>query len=330
MRASMATDSPELSRIAAEALDIAKSAGQAPTTAHLLLATFTVPGAADVLLRERGCDEDRVLDELSRARPPEAPELFAQALERARQLADDCASPSAEGLHLLVALARLSRSAAAGLLDRLVNLPSLRATALGYLTGSVPRRRVAQEVRVGTTDRRAYARPAPVVPRAASIPPAPRQTSTATPTATPNSTATPTATPNSTSNPTPTSTPISVSFSPPRAAPAPGSVPPALEASGQWDLDPRQFPYLCTHGRNLSALAALGRLDPALGREAEVEEVLDIPGSRRANNPVLVGEPGVGKTAIVEGLAQRLVDLQAGRVVVELDVSGLVAGTQLR
>src|SRR6266852_1036204 len=312
----MATDSPEPSRIAAAALDIAKSAGHAPTAAHLLLATFTVPGAADVLLRERGCDEDRVLDELSRARPPEAPELFAQALERARQLADDCASPSAEGLHLLVALARLSRSAAAGLLDRLVNLPSLRTTALGYLTGSVPRRRVTQEVRVGTTDRRAYARPAPVVPRAASIPPAPRQTSTATPTATPN--------------PTPPSTPISVSFSPPRAAPAPGSVPPALEASGQWDLDPRQFPYLCTHGRNLSALAALGRLDPALGREAEVEEVLDILGKRRANNPVLVGEPGVGKTAIVEGLAQRLVDLQAGRVVVELDVSGLVAGTQLR
>src|SRR5712671_5536410 len=269
----MATDSPELSRIAAEALDIAKSAGQAPTTAHLLLATFTVPGAADVLLRERGCDEDRVLDELSRARPPEPPELFAQALERARQLADDCASPSAEGLHLIVALARLSRSAAAALLDRLVNLASLRTTALGYLTGSVPRRRVAQEVRVGSTDRRAYARPAPAVPRAATIPPAPRQTSTANPTRTPD----------------PTSTPISVTFSPPRAAPAPGSVPPAADPSGQWDLDPRQFPYLCTHGRNLSALAALGRLDPALGREGEVDEVLDILGKRRSNNPVLVG-----------------------------------------
>ncbi|HKB75025.1 MAG TPA: ATP-dependent Clp protease ATP-binding subunit, partial [Myxococcales bacterium] len=127
----MATDSPELSRIAAEALDIAKSAGQVPTTAHLLLATFTVPGAADVLLRERGCDEDRVLDELSRARPSETPELFAQALDRARQLADDCATPAADGLHLLVALARLSRSAAAALLDRLVNLASLRTTALG-------------------------------------------------------------------------------------------------------------------------------------------------------------------------------------------------------
>ena len=164
----MATDSPELSRIAAEALDIAKSAGQPPTTAHLLLATFTVPGAADVLLRERGCDEDRVLDELSRTRPSETPELFAQALERARQLADDCASPSAEGLHLLVALARLSRSAAATLLERLVSLSSLRTTALGYLTGSVPRRRVAQEVPVGTTERRAYARPAPVARRRAA------------------------------------------------------------------------------------------------------------------------------------------------------------------
>src|SRR5712691_12232693 len=88
MRASMATDSPELSRIAAEALDIAKSAGQAPTTAHLLLATFTVPGAADVLLRERGCDEDKVLAELAAAgsAPQEPADFFAQALDRARQL----------------------------------------------------------------------------------------------------------------------------------------------------------------------------------------------------------------------------------------------------
>ena len=57
----MATDSAELSRIAAEALDIAKSAGQSPTTAHLLLATFTVPSPADVLLRERGCEVGRKL-----------------------------------------------------------------------------------------------------------------------------------------------------------------------------------------------------------------------------------------------------------------------------
>src|SRR5438874_132716 len=321
----MATDSPELSRIAAEALDIAKSAGQPPSTAHLLLATFTVPGAADVLLRERGCDEDRVLDELSRARPAETPELFAQALDRARRLADDCASPSAEGLHLLVALARLSRSAAAGLLDRLVNLPSLRTTALGYLTGSIPRRRVAQEVRVGSAERQAYARPAPIVPRAVPMtrpqpspaPSRPPSTSTSTPPSTSTSTSTP---PSTSSTPTSDPPPISLTFSTPRSQPEPSA----------WSLDPRQYPYLCAHGRNLSALASVGQLDPALGREAEVEEVLDILGKRRSNNPVLVGEPGVGKTAIVEGLAQRLVDLQANRIVLELDVSGLVAGTQLR
>jgi ATP-dependent Clp protease ATP-binding subunit ClpC len=338
----MATDSPELSRIAAEALDIAKSAGQAPTTAHLLLATFTVPGAADVLLRERGCDEDRVLDELSRARPAEPAELFAQALERARQLADDCASPSAEGLHLLVALARLSRSTAAALLDRLLNLPSLRTTALGYLTGSIPRRRVTQEVRVGTSgtaERRAYARPSPAIPRAApltrpqpSTPPSNSPSPSIFPSTAPSTStfpSTPTSPSTSPSPSTPTSSslsdppPISISFSAPRAAPTP-------DAAAQWALDPREFPYLCAHGRNLSALASMGQLDPALGREAEVEEVLDILGKRRANNPVLVGEPGVGKTAIVEGLAQRLVDLQTDRIVLELDVSGLVAGTQLR
>jgi len=307
----MATDSAELSRIAAEALDIAKSAGQAPTTAHLLLATLTVPGAADVLLRERGCDEDRVLEELSHARLAEAPEVFSHALERARQLADDCATRSADGLHLLVALARLSRSAAATLLDGIVDVAALRTTALGYLTGSVPRRRVAPPVRVGTPDRRAYARPAPVVPRAATIPP-------------------PSAAPAAPQGLAQSSAPAVQSA--PVAAPPPATTaqPASPPAASRWELDPREFPYLCTHGRNLSALAAAGRLDPALGRETEVEEVLDILGKRRANNPVLVGEPGVGKTAIVEGLAQRLVDLGAERAVVELDVAGLVAGTQLR
>jgi ATP-dependent Clp protease ATP-binding subunit ClpC len=119
---------------------------------------------------------------------------------------------------------------------------------------------------------------------------------------------------------------------PPRVAtvPSPVSTPDAPDAAQRWALDPREFPYLVAHGRNLSVLAARGELDPALGREAEVEEVLDILGKRRANNPILVGEPGVGKTAIVEGLAQRLVESRAERAVVELDVAGLVAGTQLR
>jgi len=95
-------------------------------------------------------------------------------------------------------------------------------------------------------------------------------------------------------------------------------------------LDPREFPWLAALGRNLTELAAAGKLDPLVGREREVEEVIDILGKRRTNNPLLVGEPGVGKTAIVEGVAQRLLADRASRVVVELDMASVVAGTQLR
>src|SRR3954469_4528441 len=102
----MATESPELAQIAAEAQDIARNVGQAPGTAHLLLATFTVPGPADQLLRERGCDEDKVLAQMA-GLAEEPAETYGQALERARQLADDCGSDAAEGLHLLVAFTRL-------------------------------------------------------------------------------------------------------------------------------------------------------------------------------------------------------------------------------
>src|SRR5437763_5995157 len=295
----MAKDSAEISRIAAEALDIAKSAGQTPTTAHLLLATFTVPSAADVLLRERGCNEDRVLDELSRARPAETAEAFSQALDRARQLADDCGSSAADALHLLVALTRLPRSAAVVLLDRLVNLASLRTTALGYLTGAVPRRRAPHEVHVtASTERKAYARPAPIIPRIPA------------PSAAPAAAAVKSA---AVDEPQVTATVPAMSVETVRVketvAPS-SSVPPPRDAAQAWTLDPREFPYLAMHGRNLSELARRGQLDPAIGREAEVEEVLDILGKRRANNPILVGEPGVAKTAIVERLAQRLVDLR--------------------
>jgi ATP-dependent Clp protease ATP-binding subunit ClpC len=97
-------------------------------------------------------------------------------------------------------------------------------------------------------------------------------------------------------------------------------------------LDPKEFPWLSSLGRNLTELAADKKLDPLVGREREVEEAIDVLGKRRANNPLLVGEPGVGKTAIVEGIAQRLL---AGhhardRVLIEIDMASVVAGTQLR
>src|SRR2546428_13642440 len=135
----MAIDSAELSQIAAEAQDIARNVSQLPGTHHLLLATFTVPGPADVLLRERGCDEDRVLAELAAAgKSPEEPaDSFRDALERASQLALDCGNARAGRLHLPIALTRLSRSSAAHLPAKTAApAASLRTTAPGHLTGA--------------------------------------------------------------------------------------------------------------------------------------------------------------------------------------------------
>src|SRR5438105_12047633 len=218
MPASMALDSAELAQIAAEAQDIAKNAGQLPGTHHLLLATFTVPGPADVLLRERGCDEDRVLAELVAAgKSPEEPaDFFGDALERARQLALDCGNARAGGLHLLVALTRLSRSSAAHLLEKTAApVASLRTTALGYLTGAIPRRREATTPRPPAADigRPVAAQRSAAPARVATLPPAEE----------------------------------------PERRPEPGPVPQPEGAPARPFLDPREFPWPAAHARHPTA-----------------------------------------------------------------------------
>jgi ATP-dependent Clp protease ATP-binding subunit ClpC len=94
-------------------------------------------------------------------------------------------------------------------------------------------------------------------------------------------------------------------------------------------------PNLDKYSRDLTALAQKGKLDPVIGRAQEIETVIEILARRKKNNPVLIGEPGVGKTAIVEGLAQRVVagevpDVLRDKRLVELSVNSMVAGTQYR
>jgi ATP-dependent Clp protease ATP-binding subunit ClpC len=96
-----------------------------------------------------------------------------------------------------------------------------------------------------------------------------------------------------------------------------------------------QTPALDTFGRDLTQLAREGKLDPVIGREPEIERVIQILSRRTKNNPVLIGEAGVGKTAIVEGLAQAVIngdvpDLLLKRRVLTLDLAGVVAGTKYR
>jgi ATP-dependent Clp protease ATP-binding subunit ClpC len=94
-------------------------------------------------------------------------------------------------------------------------------------------------------------------------------------------------------------------------------------------------PVLDNFGRDITKFAELGNLDPIVGREEEIERVSQILSRRKKNNPILIGEPGVGKTAIVEGLALRIVQRKVSRVlfdkrVISLDLAALVAGTKYR
>jgi ATP-dependent Clp protease ATP-binding subunit ClpC len=360
-------DSTDLAQVLHEAHDIARSVAQKPTSAHVLLALFTVENRAQLLLKEKGVDEDALLQLITEA-PAETGNVVQELTARARELASTFRAGEADCLHLLIAIIR-KRCAASDLLGRTgLDLISLSNTALAYSTsGGLPRRlqpgygqAVATRAPVG---RPVGAPPSPLpsstfavsVPR--PVPAAPPMAPVMTPPVTPPPLArmTPALSPRDlidvdedTAPLESPDEPVAPRMAPPAPAapvarampPAPPSpvarpaTPPPAQAKGQpLTLDAKAFPMLTSLGRNLSQAAREGKLDPVVGRAREVEEVIDILGKRRTNNPCLLGEPGVGKTAVVEGVAQRLLGLRgtlAEKVLVELDMATLVAGTQLR
>jgi len=305
-------ESMELAQVLSEAGDIARNVNQRLTSAHLLLAFFVVPNRAEMLLRERGIDEDRIL--LAMPGAPEEPEGLERDLrDRARQVAEGLRADETDCIHLLIAMTRVRQCSAHQLLAACgLELGALRNVALSYYTAGMPRRlrRVPQP---------ANRAPAPAPRRA----PAPSRELPA-------------------DDDLDLEAEDDVDVAPPgsgtldlspRPAPRPASPGGPAAQPGRRSphaLDPADFPWLSQLGRNLTEMAAAGRLDPLVGREVEVEQALDVLGKRRTNNPLLVGEAGVGKTAIVEGVAQRLLAQGSPRVVVELDMAGVLSGTQLR
>ncbi|MDR0966373.1 MAG: AAA family ATPase [Myxococcales bacterium] len=376
----MAVDSAELKQVLVESADIAAQAGQQETTAHLLLALFTTPNRAQLLLDERGVNVERLLMVVSRAFREEAQQR-REAIERAREIAEGCRVAETDCVHLLIAMTRARGCTAFQMLQACgVNVSSLRNTALSYYLGAPPPRcwnqlhepspssRTATTASVPSPHELLTGRPPPSARFAAADAAGVRQPLSSAPpsfllskipTNTPGQRpARISAIPHKVSQ-TSTIEPSASQAEPPTNAREHLGPLPKIEASiesiggfeplplprpisragapiSRWQLDPVRFPTLCELGRNLSELASQNRLDPVIGREREIDEIIDILGKRRTNNPCLLGEPGVGKTAVVEGVAQALVALaergatRQDKILVELDVASLVAGTQLR
>ena len=336
--------STELRQVLTHAREIARDTDQPLSTGHVLLALFTVQNLAAVLLAERGVDEQFLLSRVERVeREPES--LVKELSTRAGQCAREHGDAQVHCLHLLAALTRMPRAFGALWLQRAgVDIVELRRECLRVLLDGVPAHLDARASAASDT-MEMEALPAHVGLSAEHESIVVGRTTTA-------------------SVPAVSTRPIDARDGDRRAStgrrasdrpddadehrydlddasPARRPVKPVAEAGaderpGPYVLNRERFRHLIALGRNLSHAAWLGELDPVYGRESEIETCIDILNKRRSNNPCLVGEPGVGKTAIAEGVAARLVaedtarDGQPTRVLVQIDVGAILAGTHLR
>lgn len=343
-RARMRTKKPEseLGCLERQAEQLAHGRKERVTSAHLLAAIAGQSGPAATLLSDRGLHAEDLL-RAARASTDDEREPLRSAAKSAREVAERMRAPEPGALHLLIGLLGDRRTAAHRALAQCgVDLRRLRLAALNQALGVLGRQPLSSraegapataplqqktEAAQGTGLR--PARPNPTRRRAQLVSPADlrdvRRGAT-------RRSETPPA-----AGAAAAKAPASVSKPGLSREPRPSS--PELDLERRFGLSRKQFPLLARFGRNLTLAAARGELDRVVCRDAEVDQILDVLSKRFANNPCLVGPSGVGKTRIVQGVAQRLAEsigqgseprLGERHIIVELGAAALVAGTGVR
>jgi ATP-dependent Clp protease ATP-binding subunit ClpC len=283
--------------------EMAKARNERPTTGHLLAAIASTSGGAGDLLKKRHLEPEMLL-KAARFFEDDDGKAVGRALQRARDLAARSPMRDPNAIHLLYALCHERETVAAKAIAQCgLDVAKLRTAAMQVAMGIVSQPRSTPAVQLSLP---------PATPARASSPaqaPASARVVVATP--------------------APAAHPAR-----PKRHRAPAHAP-APQGRERLELDPKKFPVLASLGKNLTAAAERGELDPVFGREAEIDRTLDVLAKRQANCPCVVGTAGVGKTSVVRGLAQRIAEGRDvatldDRVVIEIDAAALLAGTGVR
>lgn len=345
----------EVKRIYENAAEISSAAGKPLDTSTLLLAMFAVPCTAQAILVENRIDDIRLTNLLSKI-PVEGDAVVGPVCSNALRIAANIGSPAATSVHLLLAiLSAPSCRGARVILATGIPLLTLRSQSLAHLMDPAMKQAATSKVLSSIKSREDSFGPSswsgPGYPPRITQPVTPVQPVPGIEKG--RMSAAETTGPEHLDDDEPIvfdcdrdfsvlqmlqddsgeetgeESDIAV-FDEVETLPVKGSM------AGSFSLDPARFPVLSAWGRNLTAEAACGRLDQLVGRDRELTQVIDILSKCQSNNPLLIGEPGVGKTALVEGLAWMIANRPesvpgiSDKVIISITTADLVSGTSMR